>query len=159
MAIRFTLNGTAQDYAGDPEKPLLWVLREDCAMLGTKFGCGAGLCGACTVHLEGEAIRSCITPIAAVEGQSVVTIEAISSDPLGARVGAAWRDLDVPQCGYCQAGQIMSAVALLRQEPRPGDAEIDAAMAGNLCRCSSYTRIRAAIHAAASPARDQEAGA
>lgn len=149
MTIRFTLNGTDRSVDTDPAKPLLWVLREDCALPGTKFGCSAGLCGACTVHLGGEAVRSCITPVGDVAGQAVVTIEGIAADPVGARVSEAWRALDVPQCGYCQAGQIMSATALLRQEPAPDDAAIDAAMAGNLCRCSTYVRIRAAIHSAA----------
>jgi isoquinoline 1-oxidoreductase alpha subunit len=149
MAIRFTLNGQARAVEADPEKPLLWVLREDCRLPGTKFGCGAGLCGACTVHIEGEAVRSCITPLGQVEGQSVVTIEAVAAAPVGRRVSDAWCELDVPQCGYCQAGQIMSAVGLLTQEPHPDDAAIDAAMAGNLCRCATYVRIRAAIKLAA----------
>ena len=149
MAIRFTLNGQARAVEADPEKPLLWVLREDCRLPGTKFGCGAGLCGACTVHIEGEAVRSCITPLGQVEGQSVVTIEAVAATPVGRRVSDAWCELDVPQCGYCQAGQIMSAVGLLTQEPHPDDAAIDAAMAGNLCRCATYVRIRAAIKLAA----------
>ncbi|WP_443478656.1 (2Fe-2S)-binding protein [Novosphingobium aerophilum] len=149
MAIRFTLNGAARELDTDPEKPLLWALREDMGLPGTKFGCGAGLCGACTVHLEGAAIRSCLTPVGAVEGQSVTTIEGVAALDAGRRVGAAWRELDVPQCGYCQAGQIMSAVALLTETPDPDDAAIDAAMAGNLCRCSTYVRIRAGIKAAA----------
>ncbi|MEE4454915.1 (2Fe-2S)-binding protein [Novosphingobium resinovorum] len=149
MAIRFTLNGRPRTVNADPEKPLLWVLREDCRLPGTKFGCGAGLCGACTVHLDGEAIRSCITPIADVVDRSITTIEAVGEGPVGKRITAAWLDLDVSQCGYCQAGQIMSAVALLEQERQPDDASIDAAMSGNLCRCSTYLRIRAAIKAAA----------
>lgn len=154
MAVRFTLNGEVRTLDVDPEKPLLWTLREDCGMPGTKFGCGAGLCGACTVHLDGQAIRSCITPVGVAEGLSVVTIEGVAEDEVGRNVGEAWRDLDVPQCGYCQAGQIMSAVALLKEQPEPDDEWIDAAMAGNLCRCSSYTRIRAAIKAAASKGKE-----
>lgn len=149
MAIRFTLNGDAKTLDVDPEKPLLWALREDAGLPGTKFGCGAGLCGACTVHLEGSAIRSCITPVSAVEGQSVTTIEGVASLGAGERVTEAWRELDVPQCGYCQAGQIMSATALLMQNANPDDAAIDEAMWGNLCRCATYVRIRDAIKAAA----------
>jgi isoquinoline 1-oxidoreductase alpha subunit len=149
MAIRFTVNGTAREIDADPEKPLLWALREDLGLPGTKFGCGAGLCGACTVHLDGAAIRSCLTPVGSVEGQSVTTIEGVAALDAGRRVGEAWRTLDVPQCGYCQAGQIMSAVALLTEVPDPDDAAIDGAMAGNLCRCSTYVRIRAGIKAAA----------
>lgn len=149
MVIRFTLNGTARALEVDPEKPLLWALREDAGLPGTKFGCGAGLCGACTVHLEGTAIRSCVTPVSAIEGQSVVTIEGVAALDAGRRVGEAWRELDVPQCGYCQAGQIMSATALLTENPSPDDAQIDEAMWGNLCRCATYVRIRAAIKAAA----------
>lgn len=154
MAIQFTLNGETRTLEVDPQKPLLWALREDCRMPGTKFGCGAGLCGACTVHLDGKAIRSCVTPVSRIDGQSVLTIEAMASDDVGLRVGEAWCDLDVPQCGYCQAGQIMSAVALLKDEPDPDDARIDRAMSGNLCRCSSYTRIRQAIKDAAAKGRE-----
>ncbi len=149
MVTRFKLNGAPREVDVDPNKPLLWVLREDLDMPGTKFGCGAGLCGACTVHLEGTAIRSCQTPLAAVEGQSVTTIEGVAVLDAGRRVTDAWRTLDVPQCGYCQAGQIMSAVALLTETPDPDDAAIDAAMSGNLCRCSTYVRIRAGIKSAA----------
>lgn len=156
MAVSFTLNGKATSVDVDPEKPLLWVLREDARLPGTKFGCGAGLCGACTVHLEGAAVRSCVTPVSAVEGQSVVTIEAVAEGAVGQRVSEAWRALDVPQCGYCQAGQIMSATALLAQSPDPGDEEIDGAMWGNLCRCATYVRIREAIKQAA--AKGGEAG-
>ena len=159
MAVQFTLNGRPVTIEADPDKPLLWALREDAGLPGTKFGCGAGLCGACTVHLEGAAVRSCITPVGSVEGQSVVTIEGIAQAPLGERVSAAWRELDVPQCGYCQAGQIMSATALLAQTPRPDDAEIDAAMWGNLCRCATYVRIREAIHKAAGAKVEQSASA
>ncbi|EJL21338.1 (2Fe-2S)-binding protein [Novosphingobium sp. AP12] len=149
MAIRFTVNGAAREIDVDPEKPLLWALREDLGLPGTKFGCGAGLCGACTVHLDGAAIRACLTPVGSVEGQSITTIEGVAALDAGRRVGEAWHTLDVPQCGYCQAGQIMSAVALLTEVPDPDDAAIDAAMAGNLCRCSTYVRIRAGIKAAA----------
>jgi len=130
-------------------EPLLWVLRDRLNIMGPKFGCGAGLCGACTVHIDGEARRSCITPAAMVEGSEVTTIEGLSQNGQLHPLQAAWIDADVPQCGYCQAGQIMNAAALLASNTNPSDAEIDAAMAGNLCRCATYTRIRAAIHAAA----------
>lgn len=159
MAIRLTVNGTLRAIEADPEKPLLWVLREDLGLPGTKFGCGAGLCGACTVHLEGAAVRSCLTPVGSVEGQAVTTIEGVVAIDAGRRVGEAWRTLDVPQCGYCQAGQIMSAVVLLTEVADPDDAAIDAAMAGNLCRCSTYVRIRAGIKAAARNAVQSKAGA
>jgi isoquinoline 1-oxidoreductase alpha subunit len=149
MAIRFKVNGTQREVEADPDKPLLWVLREDLDMPGTKFGCGAGLCGACTVHLDGVAVRSCLTPLAALEGLAVTTIEGVAVLDAGRRVGEAWRTLDVPQCGYCQAGQIMSAVALLTETPDPDDTAIDAAVSGNLCRCSTYVRIRAGIKSAA----------
>jgi isoquinoline 1-oxidoreductase alpha subunit len=149
MAIRFKVNGTQREVEADPDKPLLWVLREDLDMPGTKFGCGAGLCGACTVHLDGVAVRSCLTPLGALEGLAVTTIEGVAVLDAGRRVGEAWRTLDVPQCGYCQAGQIMSAVALLTETPDPDDTAIDAAMSGNLCRCSTYVRIRAGIKSAA----------
>jgi isoquinoline 1-oxidoreductase alpha subunit len=134
----------------DGDMPLLWVLRDELDLKGSKFGCGAGLCGACTVHLDGVAVRGCQTPVASVGDAAVATIEGMAVDPVGRRLQAAWMDLDVPQCGYCQAGQIMSATALLRQTPHPNDADIDAAMTGNVCRCCSYTRIRAAIKQAAS---------
>jgi isoquinoline 1-oxidoreductase alpha subunit len=154
MAVTFTVNGksTTVDVPGD--MPLLWVVRDVLNMKGTKFGCGAGLCGACTVHLEGRAVRSCQTPVSTVAGKQVTTIEGLSADgthPLQ----VAWQEIDVPQCGYCQAGQIMSAAALLARTPKPTDAEIDTAMNGNLCRCATYLRIREAIHkaAAASPTR------
>jgi isoquinoline 1-oxidoreductase alpha subunit len=153
MAIRFELNGKEKTLDVDPEKPLLWVLREDAGMLGPKFGCGAGLCGACTVHLGGDPIRSCITPVGAVEGQSVVTIEHVAQERAGKLISEAWAKLDVAQCGYCQAGQIMSATALLASNPDPDDETIDAAMWGNLCRCSTYVRIRAAIKEAAAQGR------
>ncbi|HWK40840.1 MAG TPA: (2Fe-2S)-binding protein [Croceibacterium sp.] len=149
MAIDFTLNGAPRTTEAAPAKPLLWVLREDLAMPGTKFGCGAALCGACTVHIDGVAVRSCVTPVAAVRGKTVTTIEGVAQSDTGKAVAEAWIDLDVPQCGYCQAGQIMTAVALLESNPAPSDAEIDSAMKGNLCRCSSYGRIRSAVRAAA----------
>lgn len=142
------INGAARTVAADDDIPLLWVVREGLGLTGTKFGCGVAQCGACTVHIDGRAARSCVTPAAALEGRDVVTIEGLSGD--GARaVQDAWRRLDVAQCGYCQSGQIMSAVALLSEIRRPSDADIDAAMTGNVCRCATYVRIRAAIHEAA----------
>lgn len=149
MAISLKVNGRVHRVDADPDKPLLWVLREELGLLGTKFGCGAGLCGACTVHVGGAAVRSCQTALGEVGAAAVTTIEGIAANPLGRRVSDAWIAADVPQCGYCQAGQIMSAVALLRATPKPDDAAIDEGMAGNLCRCATYTRIRAAIRAAA----------
>ena len=143
--MKLSVNGRAVSVDVPPETPLLWTLRDELGMVGTKFGCGAGLCGSCTVHLDGSAIRSCVTPISATAGKKVTTIERMASDPLGAAVQAAWLSLNVPQCGYCQGGQIMSAVALLRRNPTPSDADIDEAMSGNICRCGTYTRIRAAI--------------
>ena len=148
-AIKFTLNGKPQTVDVVSQMPLLWVLRDNLGMTGTKFGCGMALCGACTVHLNGEAIRSCSTPIANVAGKSVTTIEGLSAD--GSHpVQRAWLEGDVPQCGYCQSGQIMAAAALLAATPNPDDSDIDAAMAGNICRCGTYVRIRAAIKQAAS---------
>lgn len=149
MAINLTVNGQKRVVDTDPAKPLLWVLREDMAMPGTKFGCGAGLCGACTVHVDGNPTRACQTAIGDVAGMKITTIEAIAATPAGRKIADSWVKLDVPQCGYCQAGQIMSATALLATTPRPTDEDIDAAMGGNLCRCSTYVRIRAAIKAAA----------
>jgi len=147
---RLTVNGRQVQTPDVPaEMPLLWVLRDSLHMTGTKFGCGMTLCGACTVHLDGQAIRSCITPVSAVAGKKVTTIEAVGTTPEGRKVQAAWVALDVPQCGYCQSGQIMSASALLRTNPKPTDADIDAAMSGNICRCGTYGRIRAAIKQAA----------
>jgi isoquinoline 1-oxidoreductase subunit alpha len=147
--ISFNLNGTDTRVDVDADMPLLWVLRDTLGLTGTKFGCGAALCGACTVHLEGAAVRSCVTPVSAVRGRKVTTIEGLSRDN-SHPVQKAWIELDVPQCGYCQPGQIMSAAALLAQTPQPSDADIDAAMSGNICRCGTYQRIRAAIHRAAS---------
>jgi isoquinoline 1-oxidoreductase alpha subunit len=149
MSVLLNINGVARRVAADPAKPLLWVLREDLAMPGTKFGCGAGLCGACTVHADGEAVRSCQISVADAATMKITTIEAVAATPAGQRITASWAALDVPQCGYCQAGQIMSATALLARNPRPDDAAIDAAMNGNICRCATYVRIRAAIKQAA----------
>jgi isoquinoline 1-oxidoreductase alpha subunit len=148
MPTSFELNGKAATLDADPNMPLLWAVREIAGLPGTKFGCGMALCGACTVHLDGRAIRSCITPLSAVAGRKVTTIEGLASAPAKA-VQAAWVELQVPQCGYCQSGQIMSATALLESNPAPTDADIDGAMSGNICRCGTYSRIRAAIHTAA----------
>jgi isoquinoline 1-oxidoreductase alpha subunit len=147
--ISLTINGKTQDVDAEPSTPLLWVIRDTVGLTGTKFGCGMQLCGACTVHLDGQPVRSCGTPVSAAVGKKVTTIEAIGSTPVGKKVQAAWREVDVPQCGYCQSGQIMSAAALLASNPNPTDAQIDAAMDGNICRCGTYPRIRAAIHKAA----------
>ena len=146
-----TVNGRSHTVDVEPDTPVLWALRDALGLTGTKFGCGAAQCGACTVHLNGQAIRSCVTPISAVEGQKITTIEAVTdgSDAVGAAVHAAWVKHDVAQCGYCQSGQVMSATALLKTQPKPTDADIDAAMAGNICRCGTYVRIRAAIKDAA----------
>ena len=146
--ISFTLNGAPVQFAGDADMPLLWYIREHAKLTGTKFGCGVAACGACTVHADGVAIRSCVTPVAAVEGQAIKTIEGLET-PIEKAVQDAWIELDVPQCGYCQSGQIMSATALLADNPDPTDRDIDDAMHGNLCRCATYHRIRAAIHRAA----------
>jgi isoquinoline 1-oxidoreductase alpha subunit len=148
MSTSFDLNGKPATLDADPNMPLLWAVREIAGLPGTKFGCGMALCGACTVHLDGKAIRSCITPLSAVAGRKVTTIEGLASAPAKA-VQAAWVELQVPQCGYCQSGQIMSATALLESNPAPTDADIDGAMSGNICRCGTYSRIRAAIHTAA----------
>jgi isoquinoline 1-oxidoreductase alpha subunit len=147
--ISLIINGEARSVDVEPGTPLLWVLRDTLGMTGTKFGCGAALCGACTVHLDGKPIRSCSTPVSLVTGKKITTIEAVGATPVGQKVQAAWVALDVPQCGYCQSGQIMSAAALLADKPDPTDADIDDAMAGNICRCGTYPRIRAAIHRAA----------
>jgi aerobic-type carbon monoxide dehydrogenase small subunit (CoxS/CutS family) len=143
-----TVNNQVLNVDAAPETPLLWVLRDHLAMTGTKYGCGMALCGACTVHIDGVAMRSCVLPLRAVEGKTITTIEGLSAN-CSHPVQRAWIELDVPQCGYCQSGQIMSAAALLRSNPRPSDADIDAAMAGNICRCGTYPRIRQAIHRAA----------
>jgi isoquinoline 1-oxidoreductase alpha subunit len=147
------VNGKTLSVDADPSTPLLWVIRDTLGMTGTKFGCGMALCGACTVHLDGKPIRSCSTPVSAAAGKKVVTIEAIGATPVGQKVQAAWTDLDVPQCGYCQSGQIMCAAALLQEKPNPTDEDIDGAMAGAICRCGTYPRIRAAIHSAAGSKR------
>jgi isoquinoline 1-oxidoreductase alpha subunit len=146
--IELNINGKGAHVDVEADTPLLWVLRDTLSLTGTKFGCGMALCGACTVHLDGAPIRSCVTPVSAVAGKKITTIEGLSSDR-SHPVQKAWIELDVPQCGYCQSGQIMSAVALLTQTPQPTDEQIDAAMAGNICRCGTYQRIRAAIHRAA----------
>jgi aerobic-type carbon monoxide dehydrogenase small subunit (CoxS/CutS family) len=148
MAIKLSINGKSVEVDVDPETPLLWVLRDTLGLTGTKYGCGMALCGACTVHLDGEPIRSCVTPVSSVGDQKITTIEGLSTDR-SHPVQQAWIALDVPQCGYCQSGQIMSAAALLAKKSKPTDADIDEAMAGNLCRCGTYPRIRAAIHRAA----------
>ena len=146
--IQFKVNGVARVFNGNPEMPFLWFLRDEIQLTGTKFGCGIGLCGACTVHINGEATRSCITTVREVAGKSVTTIEGLSSDGLHP-VQKAWMKINVPQCGYCQPGQIMQASALLKTKKKPTDQEIDEAMQGNICRCGTYQRIRAAIKAAA----------
>src|ERR1700688_890479 len=148
MAIQLIINGKPQSVDVPANMPLLWVLRDTLGMTGTKFGCGMALCGACTVHLEGEAIRSCITPISGVAGKKITTIEGLSPDR-SHPVQRAWIEVDVPQCGYCQSGQIMSAASLLAQNAKPSDADIDQAMKGNICRCGTYQRIREAVHRAA----------
>jgi isoquinoline 1-oxidoreductase alpha subunit len=147
--ISFTLNGRKTEVDVPPEMPLLWVLRDVLQLTGTKFGCGMALCGACTVHLDGAPLRSCLTPVSVVEGKSVTTIEGLAPKENPHPCQRAWSELSVPQCGYCQSGQIMSAAALLETKPKPTDEDIDTAMSGNLCRCGTYPRIRAAIHRAA----------
>jgi isoquinoline 1-oxidoreductase subunit alpha len=149
MAITIKVNGIAHSVDVDDDTPLLWVLRDVLSMSGTKFGCGLALCGACTVHVDGAATRSCVTPIGSVGNKTITTIEAVGKTPQGKALQQAWLDLEVVQCGYCQSGQIMSAAALLTNMPKPSDADIDAAMSGNVCRCGTYQRIRAAIHRAA----------
>jgi isoquinoline 1-oxidoreductase alpha subunit len=151
--MKLEVNGEVRTFDAQPDTPLLWVLRDVLRMTGTKFGCGMALCGACTVHVDGKAVRSCITQVSTVAGKKITTIEAASSDSVGERVQAAWLELGVPQCGYCQPGQIMSAVALLKHNPKPQDADIDEAMSGNICRCGTYPRIRAAIKRAAEGSR------
>ena len=147
--IKLNVNGKAVNVDVDPDTPLLWALRDTLQLTGTKYGCGQALCGACTVHLDGEPTRSCVLPVSAAVGRKITTIEAVDYGKVGHAVQEAWRKLDVVQCGYCQSGQIMSAVALLSHNKKPTDADIDAAMSGNLCRCATYVRIRAAIHEAA----------
>ena len=147
MRVSINVNGSTRDLDVDPGTPLLWVVREELGLTGTKYGCGIAQCGACTVHLDGQALRSCSAPVSAAVGRRVTTIEGLSSRTAKA-VQKAWIDLDVVQCGYCQSGQIMQATALLEARPRPSDRDIDLAMAGNICRCATYVRIRAAIHAA-----------
>jgi isoquinoline 1-oxidoreductase subunit alpha len=147
--ITIIVNGRRREVDVGPETPLLWVLRDHIGLTGTKYGCGMALCGACTVHVDGAAVRSCTTPLSAVAGKKITTIEAVGTTPAGRAVQAAWEKLDVVQCGYCQPGQIMSAAALLGSNRKPSDSDIDAAMAGNVCRCATYVRIRAAIKEAA----------
>jgi isoquinoline 1-oxidoreductase alpha subunit len=147
--MKLNINGKVMDLTAEPDMPLLWALRDVLGLTGTKFGCGAAFCGACTVHLDGEPVRACQTPVSAVGTAKITTIEGLAMSEVGRRLQAAWVALDVPQCGYCQAGQLMAAAALLKTTPKPTDADIDAAMSGNLCRCATYTRIRAAIHQAA----------
>ena len=149
MEFTLRINGKAREVEADPQMPLLWVLRDLLDMKGTKFGCGKSFCGACTVHLNGTPIRSCVTPVSSVGSAPITTIEGVAATALGRAVQNAWLAVDVVQCGYCQAGQIMSASALLAKNPKPSDADIDKAMSGNLCRCATYTRIRAAIKQAA----------
>ena len=146
--VNMRVNGQDKAFDGDPSMPLMWYLRDELGLTGTKFGCGVALCGACTVHLDGKAIRSCVAPVSRVEGKHIATIEGLSTD-LTHPLQKAWIELDVPQCGYCQSGQIMSAAVLLAEIPKPTDKDIDEAMGGNICRCGTYTRIRAAIHRAA----------
>lgn len=153
MRYELSVNGKSVHVEAAADTPLLWVLRDELGLTGTKFGCGMGLCGACTVHVAGQPVRTCITPVTAVLDKKITTVEGIGRDHVGHAVQEAWLALGVPQCGYCQAGQIMSATALLRQTPHPTDADIDFAMAGNICRCGTYPRIRAAIHRAAQQLR------
>ncbi|MFL6606280.1 MAG: (2Fe-2S)-binding protein [Steroidobacteraceae bacterium] len=153
--VTLTVNGTTQNIDADADTPLLWVLRDHLSLTGTKYGCGMALCGACTVHVDGIAVRSCVLPLKAVEGKSVTTIEGLSKDRSHA-VQRAWIESDVPQCGYCQSGQLMSAAALLRANPSPTNADIDAALSGNICRCGTYVRIRKAVHRAAELLRGEK---
>ena len=154
--ITLSVNGKREQVDVDPGTPLLWVLRENLKLTGTKYGCGMALCGACTVHLDGEAVRSCVTPVSRAVGKKVTTIEGLSAD-LSHPLQRAWIELDVPQCGYCQSGQIMAAAVLLRENPHPTDQDIDEGMAGNICRCGTYPRIRRAIHRAAALAAEGRA--
>jgi isoquinoline 1-oxidoreductase alpha subunit len=150
---RLNVNGRQREVTTDPSTPLLWVLRDDLKMTGTKYGCGISACGACTVHVDGVATRSCVVPVSMIDDRPIVTIEGISTDRVGRAVQNAWIDKDVVQCGYCQSGQIMSAVALLKHTPNPTDVNIDESMGGNLCRCATYVRIREAIKSAAKQAK------
>jgi isoquinoline 1-oxidoreductase alpha subunit len=159
MSYALTVNGVSRTVDVDEDTPMLWVLRDVLGMTGTKFGCGKALCGACTIHLDGKPVRSCITPIAAAAGKRVTTIEAIGATAAGKKIQQAWIDLEVPQCGYCQSGQIMSAAALLTAKPKPSDADIDTAMSGNICRCGTYARIREGIKRAAHGVTSEKKGA
>ena len=159
MAINIKVNGVPHSVDVDDDTPMLWVLRDVLGMTGTKFGCGMALCGACTVHLDGKPVRSCITPISAATGKRITTIEAIGATAAGRKIQQAWIELEVPQCGYCQSGQIMSAAALLTAKPKPSDADIDAAMSGNICRCGTYARIREGIKHAAHVVTSDKKGA
>jgi isoquinoline 1-oxidoreductase alpha subunit len=150
--MKLNINGKQRQIDADGDTPLLWVLRDELHLNGTKFGCGMALCGACTVHVDGQPTRACVMPASAAVGKKITTIEAIGANPVGQRVQKAWAAIDVPQCGYCQSGQIMAATALLQANPHPTDKDIDEAMAGNICRCGTYQRIRLAIHKAASNA-------
>ena len=154
--VSLKINGEVRNIDAPPDMPLLWVLRDILGLTGTKFGCGIAQCGACTVHVDGVAVRACVLPLQAVQGKQVTTIEGLSKDRSHA-VQRAWMDIDVPQCGYCQSGQIMSAAALLASNPAPSDADIDAALSGNICRCGTYVRIRKAVHRAAEFARQEKA--
>jgi len=147
--INLKVNGKEYNVDVDPSTPILWVLRDTLELTGTKFGCGAAQCGACTVHLNGDAIRSCITPVARAAGQEIKTIESLANDPIGKKLQKAWTEEDVPQCGYCQSGQLMAAAVLLKAKPNPTDNDIDLGMSGNICRCGTYQRVRKAIHRAA----------
>lgn len=147
--LTLSINGQPHELDVTDDMPLLWAVRDVVGLTGTKFGCGVAMCGACTMHVDGQPTRACVTPVSAAVGKKITTIEAISKDPVGQRVQAAWRELDVVQCGYCQSGQVMAATALLKAKPAPTDADIDAAMSGNVCRCGTYNRIRAAIKVAA----------
>src|SRR5271154_2324400 len=159
MSNAINVNGISHRVDVDPDTPMLWVLRDVLGMTGTKFGCGLGLCGACTIHLDGKPLRSCITPVSAVAGKRISTIEAIGTTAAGKKIQQAWVELEVPQCGYCQSGQIMSATALLTANPKPTDSDIDAAMSGNICRCGTYVRIREGIKRAAHGVTSDKKGA
>jgi isoquinoline 1-oxidoreductase alpha subunit len=159
MAFTITVNGNTRTIDVDDDTPVLWMLRDVLGMTGTKFGCGRALCGACTIHLDGKPVRSCITPVSAVTAKRITTIEAVGATAAGKRIQQAWVELEVPQCGYCQSGQIMSATALLAAKPSPTDSDIDGAMSGNICRCGTYERIRAGIKRAAQSVTSDKKGA